>query len=129
MEKKTLDILSDAISDVGSWQWWHSVQDLFQLEFCDVMLYDETTPEKAPHSSMIALRFIDHSFAVFLDNLDEEQGKARGHERSHDESLLVAQLVRVAELQRLACGLQHESALPLVRQSEDGEAVHFWRTI
>ena len=61
--------------------------------------------------------------------LDEEQGKARGHEGSHDESLLVGQLARVAELQRLACGLQHESALPLVRQSEDGEAVHFWRTI
>ena len=87
MEKKTLDILSDAISDVGSWQWWHTVQDLFQLEFCDVMLYDETTSEKAPHSSMIALRFIDHSFAVFLDNLEEEQGK-KWYDRFHDDEIL-----------------------------------------
>ena len=43
-----------------------------------MLLYDETTPEKAPHTSMIALRFIGNSFAVFLDNLEDEQGKKCG---------------------------------------------------
>ncbi len=46
MEKEILEILASAISDVGSWQWWDTVKDVFQLEFDDVLLYDETQPEK-----------------------------------------------------------------------------------
>lgn len=76
MKKETLDILADAISEAGSWQWWHTAKDLFQLEFCRVMLYDETRSEKEPHSSVIALRFYGSSFAVFLDELEEAAGKA-----------------------------------------------------
>ena len=71
MNKESLNILSDAISDVGSWQWWYTAKDMFQLEFCDVQLYDSTKAEKEPHSSTIALRFYGNSFAVFLDNLEE----------------------------------------------------------
>ena len=36
MDKKTLDILTDVISDVGSWQWRHPENDMLQLEFRDV---------------------------------------------------------------------------------------------
>lgn len=86
MEKEILEILATAISDVGSWQWWDTVKDVFQLEFDDVLLYDETQPEKAPHTSTIALRFIGRSFAVFLDNLEEEQGK-KWYDRFHDDEI------------------------------------------
>ena len=72
MNKESLNILSDAISDVGSWQWWYTAKDMFQLEFCDVQLYDATKAEKESHSSTIALRFYGNSFAVFLDNLEED---------------------------------------------------------
>ena len=65
MEKNTLDILSDAISETGSWQWWHIDGDMCQVEFCDVLLYDETKPEKASHTSVIAIRFKGNAFAVF----------------------------------------------------------------
>jgi hypothetical protein len=86
MNKETLDALADAISDVGSWQWWYTAKDMFQLEFCDVMMYDETKAENAPHSSVIALRFFGNSFAVFLDEL-EEDGEKTWFDRLHDDEI------------------------------------------
>ena len=91
MKKETLDILSEAISDVGSWQWWYTAKDMFQLEFCDVMLYDETKAEKEPHTSVIALRFYGNAFAVFLDNLEEETGK-KWYDRFYDDEILILQI-------------------------------------
>ncbi len=86
MKKETLDFLSDAISDAGSWQWWYAAEDMLQLEFCDVMMYDETRAEKEPHSSLIALRFSGNPFAVFLDDL-EEDGEKPWFDRLHDDEV------------------------------------------
>jgi hypothetical protein len=78
MNINTLNILADAISDVGSWQWWYTTGDMFQVEFCDVQLYDETKTEKEPHTTdVLAVRFYGHTFAVFLDNLDEDDWYVR----------------------------------------------------
>ena len=75
MDKKVLDILADAISDVGSLQWWYAGDNMFQVEFRDVQLYDDSKPEKDTHTmEVIAVRFLGNVFAVFLDNLDEEEG-------------------------------------------------------
>lgn len=52
MHKKALDILADAISDAGAWQWWHVENDMLQPEFCGVQLYDESKPEQKPHMDM-----------------------------------------------------------------------------
>ena len=38
MDKRALDILADAISDIGSWQWWHLEDDMLQMEFRDVIV-------------------------------------------------------------------------------------------
>ena len=86
MNINTLNILADAVSDIGSWQWWDTVKDVFQLEFSDVLLFDETTPEKAPHTSVIALRFIGNSFAVFLDNIEDEREKT-WYEQFHEDEI------------------------------------------
>ena len=86
MNINTLNILADAVSDIGSWQWWDMVKDVFQLEFSDVLLFDETTPEKAPHTSVIALRFIGNSFAVFLDNIEDEREKT-WYELFHEDEI------------------------------------------
>ena len=91
MEKKTLDILSDAISDIGSWQWWYTAEDMFQLEFCGVMLYDDTKAEKDTHTSTVALRFYGNSFAVFLDNLQEETGR-KWYDRFYDDEILTIEI-------------------------------------
>lgn len=91
MKKNTLDILSEAISDIGSWQWWYTAKDMFQLEFSDVMLYDETGAEKDPHTSMIALGFVGNAFAVFLDNLEEETGK-KWYDRFYDDEIQYLQI-------------------------------------
>ena len=86
METKTLEILSKAISEIGSWQWWDSTKDLFQLEFCDVLLYDETKAEKDSHTSTIALRFYGNPFAVFLDNLENDSEK-KWYDRFYDDEI------------------------------------------
>ena len=86
MDIDTLGILADAISDVGSWWCWQVEGDVAQVEFCDVQLYDESKPEREPHSTdVLAVRFRGHAFAVFLDNLDEDGW----HERlRNDDSIL-----------------------------------------
>ena len=86
MDIDTLNILADAISDVGSWWCWQAEGDTVQVEFCDVQLYDESKPEQEPHSTdVLAVRFRDHAFAIFLDNLD----KKGWHERFRgDDSIL-----------------------------------------
>ncbi len=85
MNRNTLNILADAISDVGAWEWWFTQDDMFQLEFCDVQLYDESKPEKETHTTdVLAVRFYGHSFAVFLDDLDADNW----HERLRDDDSL-----------------------------------------
>ena len=86
MNINTLNILADAISDVGSWQWWLIKDDMVQVEFCDVMLYDESKPEKETHTTdVIAVCFHGHAFAVFLDNLNEEHW----HEHFRDDDSIL----------------------------------------
>lgn len=38
MNIDTLNILADAISDVGAWNWWYIDDKLVQMEFRDIML-------------------------------------------------------------------------------------------
>ena len=73
LDNDTLNVLVDAISDVGSWRWWYTDDEIVQLEFQDVQLYDYSTKEKETHSSIIALSFKGNSFALFLDNLDDNK--------------------------------------------------------
>lgn len=86
MNKNTLNILADAISEVGSWYWWFIKDDMVQVQFCDIMLYDEAKQEKDTHTvDVLAVRFCGHTFAVFLDNLSEYNW----HERfCEDESII-----------------------------------------
>ncbi len=67
--RDTLNILADAISDVGSWWCWHVGDDMLQLEFCDVQ----------------PVRFCGHVFAVFLDNLNDKEWHGRFRD---DDSIL-----------------------------------------
>lgn len=57
-----------------------------EVEFCDVQLYNESKPEREPHSTdVLAVRFRGHAFAVFLDNLDEKDWPDRFRD---DDSIL-----------------------------------------
>ncbi len=88
MNKKALDILADAISDAGAWQWWHMENDMLQLEFCDVQLYDESKAEKEPHTmDVVAVRFFGNVFAVFLDDLEEDAARP-WYERFYDDEIV-----------------------------------------
>ena len=84
--RDALNILADAISDVGSWWCWYVGDDMLQLEFCDVQLYDETKAEKETHTTdVLAVRFYGHAFAVFLDDLNDETW----HERFRDDDSIL----------------------------------------
>ena len=84
--RDALNILADAISDVGSWWCWHVGDDMLQLEFCDVQLYDETKAEKETHTTdVLAVRFYGHVFAVFLDDLNDKNWHGRFRD---DDSIL-----------------------------------------
>ena len=84
--RDALNILADAISDVGSWWCWYVGNDMLQLEFCDVQLYDETKAEKETHTTdVLAVRFYSHVFAVFLDDLNDETW----HERFRDDDSIL----------------------------------------
>ena len=87
MDKKALDILADAISDVGSWQWWHLEKDMLQLEFRDVQLYDASKAENDTHTTdSIAVRFFDNVFIVFLDDLTGNEEKP-WYKRLYDDEI------------------------------------------
>jgi len=82
----TLNVLADAISEIGSWWCWDIEDDIVQVEFRDVLLYDESKPEQETHTTdVLAVRFRGHAFAVFLDNLDEEGW----HERFRDDDSIL----------------------------------------
>ena len=84
--RDALNILADAISDVGSWWCWYVGSDMLQLEFCDVQLYDETKAEKETHTTdVLAVRFYGHVFAVFLDDLNDENW----HEQFRDDDSIL----------------------------------------
>ena len=86
MNINALNILADAISDVGSWWCWHLGDDMLQLEFCDVQLYDEAKAEKETHTTdVLAVRFYGHVFAVFLDDLNDDNWHGRFRD---DDSIL-----------------------------------------
>lgn len=86
IDQKTLNILSDAISDVGAWCWWHVDDEFVQLEFMDVQLYDYSKKEKQAHSSTIALRFFDNPFLLVLDNLSEDNDK-KWYDKLRDDEI------------------------------------------
>lgn len=86
MNTNALNILADAISDIGSWWWWDVEGDIVQVEFRDVLFYDESKPEQETHTTdVLAVRFRGHAFAVFLDNLDEDGW----HERFRDDDSIL----------------------------------------
>ena len=88
MNKKALDILADSISDAGAWQWWHLGNDMLQLEFCGVQLYDESKLENDVHTmDVIAVRFFGNVFAVFLDDLEEDADRP-WYDRFYDDEIL-----------------------------------------
>jgi len=87
MNKETLDILAAAVSDAGAWQRRHLENDMLQLEFCGVQLYDASKPANDIHTmDVIALRFFGNVFAVFPDNLEEDTGKP-WYERFHENEI------------------------------------------
>jgi len=62
-----LDLLANAISDVGYWRWWtEQLPDLFQIEFGGVQLYFPPSEPGQTPSSIIAIGFEDVNSVCFM---------------------------------------------------------------
>ncbi|MBR4445447.1 MAG: hypothetical protein IKS37_06110 [Solobacterium sp.] len=73
MNRETLQLLAETIFDTGYWYCWNIQDDIIQLEFCNVQLYDESRAEKDIHTTdVLAVRFSGHTFAVFADRRQED---------------------------------------------------------
>jgi hypothetical protein len=62
MKPETLNVLADAISEKGIWQWWTSNEEMFQLDFSDVLLYSERVSLRQSHACTLALQFYGNGF-------------------------------------------------------------------
>lgn len=70
--KDVKELLAQAVSDVGFWQWWDEVEGDYMVEFGGVLLYDETKKDKESRTSSVAICFYDNAFLVFLDNANTD---------------------------------------------------------
>ena len=85
MKQSANDILSNAISDIGYWQWWDEANGDYMVEFGGVQLYDESKTGKSMRTSCIAICFYGNAFLVFLDNSEDTTNWFIGlHEDSLD---------------------------------------------
>ena len=73
-ESDYLEILADAISDVGYWSWWaEKLPDVFQIEFGGSQLFFPPINPESPPQSKIAIQFrqpISVSFISRNENPD-----------------------------------------------------------
>jgi hypothetical protein len=72
MKKETLDLLANAISDVGHWRYWGVENDICQIEFGATQLLDGDSINENSKSAVIALRYYENAFLIFYDNEEEE---------------------------------------------------------
>ncbi|AHM59233.1 hypothetical protein D770_04830 [Flammeovirgaceae bacterium 311] len=70
-EKDHLEILADAISDVGYWTWWaEKLPDVYQIEFGGSQLYFPPTDPEHPPQSRIAVQFRQPTSVNFISRKD-----------------------------------------------------------
>jgi hypothetical protein len=66
-ETQMLDILSDAICDVGYWSWWATdLPNVIQIEFGGTQLYFPPTDNSLPPQTQIAIQFRNPKSISFL---------------------------------------------------------------
>lgn len=88
-ENNLLDILSNAISDVGYWSWWTTnLPSLIQIEFDGTQLYFSQKDDTKPPSSQIAIQFINPKSISFLSRQrGKSENKDNWFELLHDDKI------------------------------------------
>ncbi len=87
MNTEELDILADAISDVGCWSWWATdLPNRVQLEFADTQLV-VPSDNSQPISAKIAIQFINPKSIAFLTNNQTENTKNTWYDDLHNDKI------------------------------------------
>ena len=85
---KSIEILEEAISDVGYWRWWaEKLPDVFQVEFGGVQLWNPPTNPDGPPSGIVALRFIKPTVIAFLTENGASDIQDNWPASLHDDSI------------------------------------------
>ena len=89
LQSSNLEILGNAISDIGWWTWWTSdLPNLIQIEFAGAQLYFNPTDNTKPPSNLIAIQFINPSSVSFLSReKSEDDIEQNWSELLHEDKL------------------------------------------
>jgi hypothetical protein len=88
-EKEILEMLGDAICDVGYWSWWTSnLPTIVQVEFGGTQLYFPPKEDSIPPGSQIAIQFINPKSISFLSiNENLIDGSEKWFELLHQDKI------------------------------------------
>ena len=84
-----LQILEEAISQMGYWTWWTTgAPDLFQVEFDATLLWNRPIERDGPPSGKVALRFSGTKSVSFITRSDQgEDVGADWPQRLYDDGI------------------------------------------
>lgn len=87
-EEQILDILSNAICDVGYWSWWTTnLPTVIQIEFGGTQLYFPPEDNSQPPSTQIAIQFRNPKSISFLTRLDSKSGDLNWFDDLHNDKM------------------------------------------
>lgn len=87
-ETQVLDILGDAISDVGYWNWWAAdLPGIMQLEFGGTQLYFPPTDPSTPPSTRIAIQFRHPTSISFLSRKQDNNANVNWFDDLHQDKM------------------------------------------
>jgi len=83
-----LEILADAISDIGWWSWWtKGLPEIFQIEFGGCQLYFPPKNADMPPQTQIAIRFIHPTSISFITRSEENKDDFEWATLLHDDKI------------------------------------------
>ena len=125
-QDEILEMLADAISDVGVWAWWDTDEDegTVQVEFAGVQMWNPPREAGQPPSGTVALRFGEVQSAAFLtldDQVDPDwprllhEDKLDGFPLPHEsltftDAVMIEQLASSAHAVEVLRGVPPEAA-------------------
>jgi hypothetical protein len=87
-EEQILDILSNAICDVGYWSWWTTnLPTVFQIEFGGTQLYFPPSDNSQPPSTQIAIQFRNPKSISFLTRRELKSDDANWFDDLHNDKM------------------------------------------
>lgn len=84
----SLEILADAVSDLGYWSWWaEKLPDSFQIEFGGTQLYFPPQSPDRPPQTRIAVQFKQPTSVSFISRQHDLDDKFEWAQQLHEDKI------------------------------------------